>query len=339
MSGHAIAVLEAQPSLSLEECAARMAPHAARIDELLRRYPVKRGALLQILWLIQEEFGWVPRIAIKWAAKICQVSPVHAFSVVEFYTMYRQVPMGRYIIRVCHNVSCHLQGAEALIAHLEKKLSIRAGGTTPDGLFSLERVECLAACSNGPAVQVNDEFLYGPEGLNQHQEAWHPSAEHLDAFIERVRREHDGSSPGRIDELGGIMLGTAGHPGASGATADPLDANAWPPPPALKLAANGHGNPVTVSWLAAPECCDTVLQRSDDGGSTWRDIGNVVPASVPGPPGPKQCQVDDAVEPGRRVSYRVNAVRGDGRERLSAVIEFTGQAAPEGEPGEGADNA
>ena len=128
--GNAAAVVAAQPAMTLDEVRAKMAPHQARVDELLRRYPVKRAALLQALWLVQEEFGWVPRIAMKWAAEVCEVSPVHAYSVVEFYTMYKQVPPARWHVRVCHNVCCHIQGAEDMIAHLEKTLGIKCGEHT-----------------------------------------------------------------------------------------------------------------------------------------------------------------------------------------------------------------
>ncbi|TVR44888.1 MAG: NAD(P)H-dependent oxidoreductase subunit E [Planctomycetota bacterium] len=340
MSASGVAILEAQPQdLDLAGVAARMAPYQAQVDELLRRYPVKRAALLQMLWLVQGEFGWVPRVAMKWAAKICEVSPVHAFSVVEFYTMYRQLPWGRFTFRVCHNMACHIQGAEELIAHLEKRLSIHAGETTPDGLFSIERVECIAACGNGPAVQINDDFLFGPDGLNQLQEGWHPTPEIMDEWIERLRAKAAAEpQPPRSDEVGGIVLETAGHPGAAGARAQVQASGYAKPPPPLRVTvkASDDGRSAAVSWLAAPECVDTLCEVSTDGGSNWQQIGNIVPAKVPGPPGPKTCSVEDAhgAAVGTQRSYRIWSVLGDGQRRASVVVEHTVPAAqPAGQEG------
>ena len=136
-----------QPAgLTVAQVATRMATYQPQIAELLRRHPTKRAVLLQVLHLVQGEFGWVPRVAIEWSATVAECAPAHAFSVVEFYTMYRQIPYGRFFIQICQTMCCHLQGAEDLIAHLEKKLGIHSGETTPDGLFSLVRVECLALC-------------------------------------------------------------------------------------------------------------------------------------------------------------------------------------------------
>lgn len=328
MSGNGIAILEAQPQdLDLAGVEQRMQPHAETVAELLRRYPVKRAALLQMLWLVQSEFAWIPRVAIKWAARQCEVSPVHAFSVVEFYTMYRQVPWGRYTFRVCHNMACHIQGAEELIAHLERRLSIRAGETTPDGLFSIERVECIAACGNGPAVQINDDFLFGPDGLNQLQEGWHPTPEIMDDWIERLRAEAEANPQApRNDELGGIILASPGHPGAEGAQAQVQQTGYAKPPPPLKVAAKAgeENGTVAITWLAAPECSDTLCEYSDDNGASWSQCGNVVPASVPGPPGPKNCSLTHSSAPalGLTRQYRVWSVLPDDQRRVSAVVEY-----------------
>ena len=93
MSSSGVAILEAQPKdLTLDGVAKDMEKHAASVAELIRRYPVKRAALLQALWLVQSEYGWIPRVASNGAAKTCDVSAVHAFGVVEFYTMYKQHP-------------------------------------------------------------------------------------------------------------------------------------------------------------------------------------------------------------------------------------------------------
>lgn len=327
------AILEAQPAITLAQFTERMTPYDARVAELQRRYPHKRGALLQLLWLVQEEWGWVPRIGIKWAAERADVSPVHAFGVVEFYTMYRQAPVGRHFIQVCHNVSCHIQGAEDLIAHLEAKLGIHAGETTEDGLFTLVRVECLAMCGNGPGVLIDDEFLYGPGELNEQEEGWTPRAEDLDRWIDRLRQAAGGDpQPRKVDALGGIMLDTKGHPGAAGATADMLPPDYAPPPPALKVKASSAGEEITVECLCAPEVTVASVERSDDG-QQWHAVGEVdvtAAPGVPGPPGgPKQVSFTDRLAIGQRAHYRFVAVEGERRAKPSASAVVTAEPEPE----------
>jgi len=324
-----VRVLEVQPTdLDLAGVRERMAPQTERVAELLRRYPVKRAALLQVLWLIQEEFGWIPRVSIRWAAEVCEVAPVHAFAVVEFYTMYKQIPPARYHIRVCQGVSCHIQGAEELIAHLEQKLGIRAGEHTEDALFALERVECLAACGNGPAVQVNDDFLFGSGELNQHQDGWHPDAASLDAWIDRLR-EQAAQQPElpRIDELGGILVGSAGHPGACGAAAEDNPPDYAPPPPALNPAASIDGQQVTVRALCAPEVTWAVLERQN--GVAWLQVGECDPRQISGPPGPKQVAFSDHLGGAASACYRVIASSGERIARPSAAVAIDAQATEE----------
>ena len=200
MSHACVNPAEHQPKdLTVPVVAKRMVAHQARIDELLGRYPVKRGALLQVLWLIQEEYGWVPREAIKWAADTCAVSHAHAFGVTEFYTMYRQVPSGKHLVQVCQTMACYQQGAEDLIAHLEGALGIHCGETTSDGLFTLVRVECLALCGTGPGVMIDDQAI-GPEphalgGRGELGEGhltipeFHPTGAVLDRWLAFLRAE------------------------------------------------------------------------------------------------------------------------------------------------------
>lgn len=336
------AILDAQPALQLEQVRERMRPYAARVAELQRRYPIKRGLLLQALWLVQEEFGWVPRIGMKWAAEVADVSPVHAYGVAEFYTMYRKAPLGRYLIQVCETMCCQLEGADDLIAHLEDALGIHAGETTGDGLFTLLRVQCLAACGNAPAILINDEFLYGPGELNEHEEGWHPTAVDLDRWLARLRREAaETPEPTAVDSLGGMMLDTRGHPGAAGASAAPLPTDYAPPPPALKVAAENQGGTITVKWLCAPECTQAVVERSVGDGGDWQVVGTVDVAaapSVPGPPGgPKTPSLTDELAIGTRARYRVVARHGDRVARASAAAEVTATPEPEEPAEEGGD--
>jgi NADH-quinone oxidoreductase E subunit len=130
----------------------------ARVDRVVARYPEPKAALLPILWMIQRAQGFVSLESEAWAAKRLGLSPAHVHGVVTFYTMYKRRPMGRYHIQVCTTLSCMLRGSDDLVAHIARKLGIRPGETTPDGKFSLIRVECLGSCGTAPMLQLNDDY-------------------------------------------------------------------------------------------------------------------------------------------------------------------------------------
>jgi NADH-quinone oxidoreductase subunit E len=129
-----------------------------RIDEVLQRYPNKQAALLPLLWVAQEEFGWISPEAMELVAKTLDISPAHVYGVVTFYTMYHQKPVGRHHLQVCRTLSCAMMGADKILCHLKDRLRISEGETTPDGRFTLSTVECLASCGTAPAVQVNRTY-------------------------------------------------------------------------------------------------------------------------------------------------------------------------------------
>jgi NADH-quinone oxidoreductase subunit E len=126
--------------------------------KIVGRYPKKDAALLPVLWLAQKEFGYLSPEVQKYVAEKMGVSLARVESVVSFYTLYRTKPAGKFHIQVCRNISCNLRGCESLISALEQELGIKSGETTPDGLFSYEQVECLAACGGAPALQVNSKY-------------------------------------------------------------------------------------------------------------------------------------------------------------------------------------
>jgi NADH:ubiquinone oxidoreductase subunit E len=340
MSGQA-GILEANASVTREQVLEKMAPYADQVAELRRRYPVPRGALLPLLHVVQEAFGWVPREGIRWASEHAEVSPVHAFGVVEFYTMYRQAPVGRYLVQVCHNVCCHIQGAEDLIGHLEQRLGIQAGETTEDGMFTLLRVECLAFCGNGPAILINDEFLYGPEELNKQEEGWHPTTADLDLWLDRLTAEAGGdSSRHEVDGNGDIVLNTAGHPGGAGADGEFLPAEYAPVAPVIQVAASGDGDKITVTGLAAPECSKAICEVSEDDGQSWAVVEELDVSSlrgVPGPPGgPKPLSIEAHLPIGSTATYRWLAWEGDAAAKPSATAVVT---ATEPEPAASEDSS
>lgn len=129
-----------------------------RFDELVKRYPERRSALIPILHEVQAEVGYLSPEAIAWVAAYLTLSPADVMSVASFYDMLHLEPVGKHMIYVCQNLTCSLLGAERLIRHLEDRLGIRMGETTPDGLISLKRMECLASCGTAPAIQINGIF-------------------------------------------------------------------------------------------------------------------------------------------------------------------------------------
>ena len=132
-----------------------------RVQELQATYPDKRGALLPVLRLAQETFGCVSPAVERYVAGLFDLAPAHVHEVSTFYTLFFKKPVGRHVVAVCHNLSCALLGAEAVIAYLQERLGIEAGETTPDGRVTLLRVECLCACEIAPMMQVDDEYV-GP---------------------------------------------------------------------------------------------------------------------------------------------------------------------------------
>jgi len=130
----------------------------AEVRRLQSLYPDRRGALLPVLHMAQETFGYVSLEAEEYVARLFDLPPSHVHEVVTFYTLYFREPPGRHVISVCHNLSCHLAGAPRILAHLEERLGIKAGETRDDGRVTLLAVECLCACEHAPMAQVNDRY-------------------------------------------------------------------------------------------------------------------------------------------------------------------------------------
>lgn len=127
-------------------------------NEIIGRYPIKKSALIPLLHLAQEQEGWVSREAMNHIAEILQITPAEVLGTCSFYEMFKRSPVGEYQLNICHGISCHLLGAENLLHHAEETLGIKEGETTEDGKFSLEGVECIAACTEAPCLQVNYRY-------------------------------------------------------------------------------------------------------------------------------------------------------------------------------------
>lgn len=178
--------------------------HADEVQEILGRYPEKRSALMPLFHLAQEVRGYVSDEDLVAIAELTGVTKAYAESVISFYSLYEREPVGKYVIHVCNNIACGLEGSADLIRHLENRLGIKAGETTEDGLITLHVTgECIAACDGAPAIQVNLEYCNKVD------------PERADAIIEAIRR---GESPEAIgDQFGSLSWQpTAGFTKSSG---------------------------------------------------------------------------------------------------------------------------
>jgi NADH-quinone oxidoreductase subunit E len=142
---------------------------AARFDRLVTIYPLRRSALVPMLLYAQDEKGYLSEEVIAEVATRVGVTELDVRNVASYYSLLRTHPVGKYHVQVCTNISCMLRGANEVFAHCKKQLGIENKQTTADGLFSLEEVECIGACSWGPAAQVNYDFYENltPEELDK----------------------------------------------------------------------------------------------------------------------------------------------------------------------------
>jgi len=132
--------------------------YADQIAKQFAKYPDKRSAVMPLLYIAQEEYGWVTPEAIKEVAALCEIDPTQVTSIAGFYTMYSEKPKGKYWLHVCTDLACALRGADQFYQDLLDHLGIEDGGTTEDGLFTAEHVMCLGACDRAPMMQCNFHF-------------------------------------------------------------------------------------------------------------------------------------------------------------------------------------
>jgi NADH-quinone oxidoreductase subunit E len=135
-------------------------PNTAIAEEIISRYPRPKSALIPLLHLAQEQDGYVADDAMEHIAELVGVTPAEVLGTCSFYEMFKREPVGDYLVNVCTNIACMLLGGEELLHHLEDRLGIKPGSTTADGTFTLEDVECIAACTEAPCLQVNYRYFY-----------------------------------------------------------------------------------------------------------------------------------------------------------------------------------
>jgi NADH-quinone oxidoreductase subunit E len=146
-----------------------------KFDQVISHYPLKRSAIVPCLLFAQDEIGFISDEVIEEVARRVDVRPIEVIEDIGYYSMLHRKPIGKYNLQVCTNVSCMVRGGEEILEHCKKRLGIGHKETTPDGLFSLEEVECLGACCGAPAMQVNYDFY---EDL---------TPEKVDTLLERLR--------------------------------------------------------------------------------------------------------------------------------------------------------
>jgi NADH-quinone oxidoreductase subunit E len=133
----------------------------ALAQKLMKRYPEgkHKSALIPILHLAQAEFdGWLSPEVMEYVATILKIQPVEVFEVASFYSMFNLKPVGKCNLEICRTSSCWLMGAEDVVKHIEKRLNIKEGQTTPDGMFTIKTVECLGSCGTAPMMQVGADY-------------------------------------------------------------------------------------------------------------------------------------------------------------------------------------
>lgn len=134
--------------------------YAGEIATILARYPIKNSAVLPLCYIAQDEYGYLNIDHIREVADILQMPYTDVYEVVTFYSLLYDQPVGTWVLQVCDDNPCCFTGAEELVADLEERLGIAAGETTPDKLFTLQRVKCIGACHRAPVLQANLEFMY-----------------------------------------------------------------------------------------------------------------------------------------------------------------------------------
>jgi len=149
--------------------------------KIIKRYPADRqkSALIPLLHLAQAEFdGWLSPDSMDYVASLLNIQPIEAYEVASFYSMFNLKPVGKCLLEICRTSPCWLNGAEDLVEHLENKLKIKVGETTPDGMFTLKTVECLGSCGTAPMLQC---------GADYHENL---TFEKADELIEKLKSEN-----------------------------------------------------------------------------------------------------------------------------------------------------
>ncbi len=157
--------------------------YSKEIEAILAKYPDKRSAVLPVMYLAQEHYGYMSKEAMRDVAGVLDLDPTEVLSLAGFYTLFYEEPVGKYVLEVCTDLPCALRGAEEFTDMACKKLGVDVGETTEDGMFTVKTVMCLAACDKAPMLQVNLKY---EENLDEDK---------FDALISRLREEAKNGKP------------------------------------------------------------------------------------------------------------------------------------------------
>ncbi|MFA0752005.1 MAG: hypothetical protein SLRJCFUN_002408 [Candidatus Fervidibacter sp.] len=151
-------------------------------EQIIAQYPQRKAAIMPLLWMVQEHFGYIPHEVVPEIADLTGTTPVHVEAIIKFYEMFHDHPVGKCQLMLCTNISCLLWGADKTLQRLKEVLGIEVGETTPDGLFTLEEFECLAACDKAPVLLVNATELFEKV-----------TPDKVEQIIAELRRRYDGN--------------------------------------------------------------------------------------------------------------------------------------------------
>lgn len=130
----------------------------AKAEEIRKRYPASQAALLPILWIAQEQEGWISEEMMRYIGKLLDIPYGHILGVVTFYSMYNSKKLGKYHIEVCTNISCMLRGSDKILETIEHRCGAKPGETSADGKWTVSEVECMGACGGAPMLSIGEEY-------------------------------------------------------------------------------------------------------------------------------------------------------------------------------------
>ena len=144
--------------MRISEIALISETYAEEIKGILARYPNKKSAVLPLMHLAQQEYGYMSAEAKKEVAEILDLDPTHVLSLAGFYSLFHEEPTGKYVLEICNDLACALRGADEFVDMVCRELETPVDGTTEDGLFTIKTVMCLGACDRAPMLQYNLKF-------------------------------------------------------------------------------------------------------------------------------------------------------------------------------------